>query len=235
MRAQITCLVAALLCFGVTGASAGGMQSAPPEQITIVDTVTAQTSDGNSGTFTASGLVCPTGTFVDVETSLAISTTRTCNDGSGEFDAKGFASQGGLYTITDGTGHYTDLRGHGQCHVDFGPPIVRTCQFLAAFDDVAPSAAITRFTATRAPHHGYRVKTFFTSKDDVPENQVSYKLSVVAGSRVLAARHGTVDGTPKAFVLTLKPPKSARKLTLTLRVTDPVGNTRTIHRIKALR
>jgi hypothetical protein len=206
------------------------MQSTAPEQITIVDTVTAQTGSGPSGTFTASGLVCPTGTFADVEIPIRISTTRTCDDGSGEFVARG----GGLYTVSDGTGHYVNLRGRGQCHVDFGPPIVRTCQFLAAFDDVAPSAAITRFTAARAPH-GCRVKTSFRSSDDVLENQVSYKLSVAAGSRVLAARHGTVSGQSTAFVLTVKPPKSTRKLTVILRVTDPVGNTRTIRRSRALR
>jgi hypothetical protein len=234
MRAHITCLVAALLCFGVTGASAEGIQSTAPQQITIADTVTAQTSSGNSGTFTASGLVCPTGTFTGVESPVSDATTRTCDDGSGAFVAKGFASQGGLYTISDGTGSYANLRGRGQCHVDFGPPIVRTCQFLAAFDNVAPSAAIARLTATRVPH-GYRVKTSFTSSDDVPANQVSYKLSVAAGSRVLAARHGMVSGQSKAFALTVKPPKSARKLTVILKVTDPVGNTRTIRRSRALR
>jgi hypothetical protein len=234
MKTQVPWLVVVLLCFGVTGASAKGMQSTAPEQITIVDTVTGQADRGKTGKLTASALVCPTGTFADVETPIAIQSTQTCGDGSGEFALQGYASQGGLYTIDDGTGRYANLRGRGRCDVAFGPPIVRTCQFLAAFDDVAPSARITRFAATRVPH-AYRVKASFTSVDDVPANEVSYKLTVAAGSHVLAARHGAVSGRAKAFVLAVKPPKSARKLILTLRVTDPVGNIRTIRRSTGLR
>jgi hypothetical protein len=234
MRAKITHLAAALLCFGVTGASAEGVQSSAPEQITIVYTFTGQTSNGRSGTFTASGLVCQTGAFVETQTPIGSSTTQTCDDGSGQFVTRAFASQGGLYTIDVGTSRYVNLRGRGHCQLDSGPPIVRTCQFLAAFDDVPPSATLTRFTAIRVPH-GYRVKTSFASSDDVPSNQVSYKLSVAAGSRVLAARPGTVSGASTAAVLTVKPRRPIRKLTVSLRVTDPVGNTRTIRRSKALR
>jgi hypothetical protein len=223
MRTQIPWLVAALLCVGVTGASAEGVQSTAPEQITIVDTVTGQSSRGRTGTFRASALVCPTGAFADVENPIAISSTQTCDDGSGEFVVHEYASQGGLYTLENGTGRYASLRGRGRCDVDFGPPIVRTCQFLAAFDDVAPSAAITRLSAVGGPH-AYRVKTSVTSADDVPANAVSYKLTVAADGRVLATRHGTVSGQAKAFVLTVKPRTSASKLTVALRVSDPVGN-----------
>jgi hypothetical protein len=86
MRAKITHLAAALLCFGVTGASAEGVQSSAPEQITIVYTFTGQTSNGRRGTFTASGLVCQTGAFVETQTPIGSSTTQTCDDGSGQFE-----------------------------------------------------------------------------------------------------------------------------------------------------
>jgi len=227
---------ALLFCLGVAATTASAMpdQSTPPQQITIVDTATGHTANGYTGTFTASGLVCPSGTWADNETTVAISTEHTCGDGSGVFESKLYASVG-MWTLTGGTGRYATLRGHGpQCQLDEGPPVVRTCQLLAAFDDVASSATITRFTASSSAHrHAYLVKISFVAKDDVAGNTVAFKLVVRAGSRSLA-RRGTTSGQTESFALVLKAPKAARQLTMTLTLVDPVGNTRTIVRRERL-
>jgi hypothetical protein len=89
-------------------------------------------ADGNN-TFTATGGLCPSGTFTDdVHTSasggssggfnLLIRTVYTCNDGSGSFYAQKhvfltFTETGstntGPITLMGGTGAYATLSGHG--------------------------------------------------------------------------------------------------------------------------
>ena len=211
-------------------------QSTAPVQFTVVDTVTGRSSRGSIGTFSASGLVCPSGTFADVEATIGINTEHTCGDGSGVFDSNIRPGRGGNpWLLTPGgTGRYSSLRGRGDCLVSFGPPIVRTCQFLGAFDDVAPSATVSRFTVSPARKHTYTVRTSFTARDDVMGNAASFRLSIRAGGTTLATRTGRTTGEARSFVLRLKPPKAVRQLTLALRLVDPVGNTRTIRRTRRL-
>ncbi len=211
-------------------------QSTVPVQFRVVDTVTGRTSRGSIGTFSASGLVCPSGTFADVEATIGINTERTCDDGSGAFESNIRPGRGANpWLLTPGgTGRYTSLRGRGDCLVSGGPPIVRTCQFLGAFDDVAPSATVSRFTVSPAREHTYAVRTSFTARDDVTSNAVVFKLSIRTGATTLAKRAGITTGEARSFVLKVKPSKAARQLMLDLRLVDPVGNTRTIRRTRRL-
>ena len=115
--------VALLLCAAAAGIGAsaalarhGSAQSSAPTQFTLTDTVTASPSSGSVGTFSASALVCPSGAFSDQSTAgISITTKHTCDDGSGEFDSVGRASN--TWNFTGGTGLYATLRGGGPCHL----------------------------------------------------------------------------------------------------------------------
>jgi hypothetical protein len=111
--------------------------AAPLEPFTITERV--DFSEGGVNTFTATGSLCPSGTFEDsVETfaghpdttdqfNLLIRTVYTCADGSGDFYAQKHvfitltgedsSTSSGPITFHGGTGDYTSLRGHG---VDLG-------------------------------------------------------------------------------------------------------------------
>jgi hypothetical protein len=211
MRELIPIPLAALLLTGAATASAtshriGAPQSTAPLQITAVD----QSGAGSTGTFTASGLVCPSGTFEDTETPVSIATVHTCGDGSGTVDSFHRTSTGvQVWTFTGGTGPYNTLHGRRECELSGGPPVVRSCQFLAAFDDVAPTATVTRFAISPASRkHTYKVYTSFGAHDDVAGNVVGFKLSIRAGSRTLAKRTGTTSSEAKSFVLEVKAPKA---------------------------
>ena len=134
VKTLIGTLVAAgaLVALGAPTAAA-----APPEPFTITETV--DFSEGGVDLFTATGALCPSGTFEDtVETfgghpettdkfNLVIQTVYTCDDGSGSFYAQkhvfitntgedAFTNRGPV-TFHGGTGDYTSLSGHG---VDVG-------------------------------------------------------------------------------------------------------------------
>jgi hypothetical protein len=128
-----TCVGAgALVALGTSTAAA-----APPEPFTITETV--DFSEGGVDTFTATGALCPSGTFEDQvaaggghpdttgKFNLLIRTVYTCNDGSGSFYAQKHvfitfneddsSTNTGPITFHGGTGDYVTLRGHG---VDVG-------------------------------------------------------------------------------------------------------------------
>jgi hypothetical protein len=114
-------------------------------------------------------LTCPSGTFADTNTvGIKLVTKHTCGDASGAFDSFLRAVGPQTWRFAGGTSAYSTLRGHGQCQIAEGPPITRTCQFLAAFDDVAPTGTVSKFTVSRAPgKRAYAVHTSFTAHDDV--------------------------------------------------------------------
>lgn len=73
-----------------------------------------------------------------------------------------------------------------------------------------------------------RIGATFTTSDDVAGNAVSYRLSVTAAGRTL----GHVTGsTPRGSVntsLRIKIPKHVKRLVLSLKVSDPLHNARTV-------
>jgi hypothetical protein len=206
-------------------------RSTPPTHVTIVETATGRGDNGFTGTFQATMPVCSSGTWSDVETPIAIDSSHTCTDASGTFVAR--QRGGGAWTLDTGTGAYVPLRGSGSCHVAFpssGLP-VRTCDYLAGLDDVAPSATITVFRALRRGRtSSVVVRVAFVAHDDVPGNAVRFTLSVRAGTRVLGRRRGANC----SVVVTAKVRARTQHVALALTLVDPLGNARTVRRTKSL-
>jgi len=116
--------------------AAASAQAAEPVPFTITEQINFATG---VATFTATGPLCPSGTFVDDVTvvapnpessgidskgglNLVIRTVYTCDDGSGTFNALKhvfitFTDDGSTNTgpiqLMGGTGAYTGLVGHG--------------------------------------------------------------------------------------------------------------------------
>ena len=133
---RIIRLVALALVFVAPLGAAAAAKAAAPVPFTITEQVNFATG---FNTFTATGPLCPSGTFVDDvrlfaghpdstgRVNLLIRTVYTCDDGSGSFFALKhvFITVVGENSITNtgpiqllhGTGAYTDLVGHG---VDIG-------------------------------------------------------------------------------------------------------------------
>lgn len=126
----ILLVAAAVLLFALVGAVAPA-QAAEQVPFTITEQVNFATA---VNTFTATGPLCPSGTFVDTvatfggqpghpKVNLRITTVYTCDDGSGTFDMlkhvfvvgnlDGSFSNTGPVQILGGTGAYAGLIGHG--------------------------------------------------------------------------------------------------------------------------
>lgn len=125
---RVTLGATALLAFGMIGTA----QAAAPQPFTITEQVNFNTG---FNTFTTTGPLCASGTFVDEVTAvggspdhtskinLLIKTVYTCADGSGTFNAKKhvFLTLNGDDTTTNtgpisfhrGTGQFNSLAGHG--------------------------------------------------------------------------------------------------------------------------
>ena len=133
----ILLVAAAVLVFALVGAVAPA-QAAEQVPFTITEQINFDTGDF---TFTATGPLCPSGTFEDTvavaadgqsgqpKLNLLITTVYTCDDGSGTFDMLkhvflAFNEDGSTSTgpvqILGGTGAYAGLIGHG---VDNGTSI----------------------------------------------------------------------------------------------------------------
>lgn len=120
-----------LVPLGATAAA----QAAEPVPFTITEEINFVTGDF---TFTATGPLCPSGTFVDEvkvvappepqgpessgRLNLLIETVYTCDDGSGTFNAVKHVlltlsgdnfTNTGPFQLLGGTGAYTGLVGHG--------------------------------------------------------------------------------------------------------------------------
>jgi hypothetical protein len=126
----IPLVTAAVVLFALVGGVAPA-QAAEQVPFTITEQINFATGDF---TFTATGPLCPSGTFVDTVATVAdgqsgqpklnllITTVYTCDDGSGtfnmlkhvflEFTENGSTSTGPVQ-ILGGTGAYAGLIGHG--------------------------------------------------------------------------------------------------------------------------
>jgi hypothetical protein len=129
---RIATLAAVTLGLLAPIAPAASAQPGPPSPFTITEQLDFA---AGHNTFTATGPLCPSGTFVDdvqvfapphpVPTTgpnILIRTVYTCDDGSGTFNALKhvFVSFGaesvtntGPFQLLGGTGAYTTLVGHG--------------------------------------------------------------------------------------------------------------------------
>jgi hypothetical protein len=137
MMTKIKTLIGTCVAAGaLVGLGAPMAAAAPPEPFTITEKINFDTGES---TFTATGALCPSGTFEDTveagaghpdttgKFNLLIRTVYTCNDGSGTFYAQKHvlvtitgedsSTNSGPITFHGGTGDYTTLSGHG---VDVG-------------------------------------------------------------------------------------------------------------------
>jgi len=128
-------VVAAILALA---AIAAPVAAASPQSVVIVSHVTFNPNGPNYGDFATSGtaantgLICPSGTFIDIglrvggfesnrgTVQVQVVKEFTCDDGSGTFIAKlqiqaNFVTgiESFTWVILDGTGDYASLRGAG--------------------------------------------------------------------------------------------------------------------------
>lgn len=187
-----------------------------------------------TGTFTAPAPLCSSGTFKDIAATLAVKSVHTCADGSGTFEFEVIGSGPWSFTA-GGTGRYSTLRGSGTCHVTLNDDgsFVRTCDAIADFDNTAPSARIERLRLSRVGG-AYKLSLTFNTADNVAGNAVSFKVEAVAAGRRIGRKVGRTPGGRVGIALTVRPPKRAHRLAVSLRVADPLGNTRTISRASKL-
>jgi hypothetical protein len=198
--------------------------------------------DYHQGTFTAPAPMCTSGTWQGNGQGTRV---FTCADGSGTFTAsfdgelEHMTGASGPWAIVSGDGKYVTMRGRGTATIDFstgpnGSPITfsDTWQGVVDFDNVAPRITVRRATATRLrqPRGRYLLRLSFACPDNVTGNTVSYAVVVdTAAGTDLAKRVGkTTAGA--ALSLRVRPPRSARFVSVELMATDPVGNFRTTTR-----
>ncbi|MEK6273743.1 MAG: hypothetical protein AABM30_00220 [Actinomycetota bacterium] len=220
-----------VLALGVGAIAVGRPALAIPSPMTWTDLGARGES---TGTFTAAEPLCPSGTFKDIEAAIGLKSVHTCTDGSGTFEFEAIGNSPGSFT-GGGTGRYATLRGSGPCRVTVNDDgtFVRTCNVVADFDNTAPSARIERLRLSRVGR-AVRMQVTFATADNVAENAVSYRLQAVAAGRRLATRAGTTAGGTVRMALTVRPPRRARRVTISLRVADPLGNARTVARSPSL-
>ena len=206
---------------------AAGSAHAVPSQFAWTDT---GRSSGGPIAFTAAPPLCPSGTVRDVGGITGIKMEHTCADGSGTFE---FAVIGlGIFHFTPaGTGRYATLRGSGSCSVTQNQDgsFTRSCHALADFDNTAPTARIGKLDILLT-NRWSRIGATFTTSDDVAGNAVAYRLSVAAAGRTLGHVTGSTPGGRVNASFRMNVPRRAKRLVLSLKVSDPVHNARTVTR-----
>lgn len=247
-----TVAVAALVLGGRAVASGGS--SAGPQAVELAfaggRAGAAWTDLGwrRDGTFTASAPLCAAGAATDIAHEFPIPEVAvrsfTCGDGSGSvsfrigsFTAEEAADGAGTWAIVGGTGRYASLRGTGTwatVAVDLdrpeGPSVRTRLTGIAAFDAEAPTIAVRRATVTGKPR-ACVLRFVFTAPDDVAANTVSYRVTTLAGLRLLAERRGTTAaGRVVALAAPIRPANGTRRVTVVVTVADPVGNERRLAR-----
>ena len=131
----------------------------------------------------------------------------------------------GPWTITSGTGTYTALRGKGTATIDSSTgentsPIIFSDSWSGAvdFDATAPTGSFTaiKLAHPRTSRGRWHVTVFFSARDNVDANPVSFSATATAGSllreqernnhqphRLLRAR---IPTTSRATRSSLRPP-----------------------------
>ena len=225
-------LVAALgVALAIAAQPSAGVSSSPSE-MTWTD---SGSRSGGPFTFTAAPPLCRSGTGNDVGGTTGIKMVHTCSDGSGTFEFE-VMGVGSFHFNAAGTGRYATLRGTGSCSlIDNGDgTYTRSCHALADFDDTAPSARIAKIDGLGARRVS-RVGVTFTTSDNVAGNAVTYRLSLSAAGRALDHVAGSTTGGSVVASLNVRLPKRARRLALSLKVSDPLHNSRTVIRSARVR
>jgi hypothetical protein len=203
----------------------------------------------HEGPFTASAPFCASGYAADLTLVPPMELRQfTCSDGSGTITARKtvvqadalFTHEEGTWSIVEGTGRYTILRGRGTSVLDTvsGDPANHlTTRYnerwsgLIDFDATRPVLSISQASAKRLtrPADAYNVRIAFTARD---ESSISYDMTL-SGSGVFVHRAGSTSAGKVSKSFRVRPRRSARTLRLTLTVQDPVGNeTKTVRRLR---
>jgi hypothetical protein len=210
----------------------GGSAQAVPGQMTWIDT--GQRSGGTI-TFTAASPLCPSGMVRDTGGTTGIKMEHTCADGSGTFEFEVFGT-GRFHFSAGGTGRYSTLRGTGSCSVtqnDDGG-FTRSCHAFADFDSTAPTVAVKGLDVTLAGRR-FNLQAAFATTDNVAGNAVKYRVSVSGAGHALRHTTGTTPGGTVRVSLGGRLPKRVHRLTVSVRVADPLGNARTVTRSARIR
>lgn len=202
----------------------------------------------HEGPFTAAAPFCSSGTVVDLQhlgTSTALR-LNTCADGSGtvtmrvtDYQAEHLPDGAGTWRITEGTGAYATLRGHGRwTTVPIGgenESFRATLTGIADFDAVAPTITIPRARATklRRPRGAYLIAVALALQDNVAGNAIAYTVTVTAGDSVVSRSGQTSTGSVTTS-LRVRPARGVRRVSLDVAAVDPVGNERHLVRRIAL-
>jgi hypothetical protein len=247
-RLTATCLA---LCAGVASALVGSAFAAPSAFRLSFDgrhtpaTFPTQFGLKHEGPFTATGPFCTSGNAVDLrhETRPLAAVRRfTCANGDSitlrvvDFPSEHELGAHGDWKIIDGSGQYATLRGKGtwtsvSVSGDQADPATvtfrTTSEGIADFDAVAPAITISQASLRKlgGTPRTFLLRVAFSARDDVAENAVSYKLTIRAGSQLLATRTGQ---TAKPVSASMR--VHASKVVVTVVVTDPLGNERTVTR-----
>ena len=130
--APVRKLAVAAVTAGAIALGTGPAQADVPEPFSITELINFDTGEAS---FTATGSLCPSGTFLDSPKTFAafngragklvilIETVYTCDDGSGTFSAlkhvfitfadDDTSTNSGPISLMGGTGDYEGLSGHG--------------------------------------------------------------------------------------------------------------------------
>lgn len=222
----MSCLAALAAVLAIVAQSSAGAPSGPTE-MTWTDT---GSRSSNTITFTAASPLCPSGTVRDVGGITGIKMDHTCADGSGTFEFEVFGT-GRFHFSPAGTGRYSTLRGTGSCSVtqnDDGT-FTRSCHALADFDSTAPTVAFKTVDVLLAGHR-FNLHVAFRTSDNVAGNAVKYRVSASAAGHALGHTTGTTPGGTVQASVGGRLPRRARRLTVSVRVVDPLGNARTVAR-----
>jgi hypothetical protein len=227
----ISCLAVLAAVLAIAAQPSPGAPSSPSE-MTWIDT---GQGSGGTITFTAASPLCPSGSVRDVGGITGIKMEHTCADGSGSFEFEVIGT-GHFHFSPAGTGRYSTLRGTGSCSVtqnDDGT-FTRSCHALADFDSTAPTVAFKTLDVLIAGRR-FNLQAAFRTTDNVPGNAVNYRVSVSASGHALGHTTGTNPGGTVRVSVGGRLPKRAHRLTVSIRVVDPLGNARTVTRSVRIR
>jgi hypothetical protein len=195
----------------------------------------------HEGPFVSSAPFCSSGYAVDLELLSGTALRQLeCAGGSASITVRKlvlqansqFTHEEGTWTIVDGTGAYSNLRGKGTYVSDFvsGNPadhittrFRETWRGVIDFDVTAPEVRILRASARRLrrPKGAYSIRIAFSARDGSDGNAVSYVVSVIGYP---AYRSGTTTSGNVSTTLRIRPSARVRRLRLVVAASDPVGN-----------
>lgn len=197
----------------------------------------------HEGPFTASAPFCFSGYALDLVLVPPLELRQfTCADGSGSITVRKFVVRAdaqytheeGTWTIIEGTGRYSTLRGKGTSVLDTisGDPANHittryneTWGGVIDFDTTRPALRISQASVKRLsrPNGAYRIHVVCSARDEPADSAVAYAITV-SGGGAFFRRSGTVTSGTISITFRVRPAKGVRKLRLTIVASDPVGN-----------